>query len=955
MSSPMFNYDDIKRNLEFIQKYPWFDERPASIMEFLGQQYLNVEKRVRPGIKEELLTIFGPEPNPKRVALFEEAMFTGAIGIGKQLRPEELVLTPAGWVENQSLSVGDSVVGSNGRPTKVLGVFRHKDVQMYRVTFKDGTWIDAGAEHLWEVSYKSSYGKFKNQVVDTAWLASRKLCESGGNYKYRIPTVLPVEFESGEPLPLAAWVMGALLANGGFTQGSVSYSTCDDWNACKLEDLLRVNGVHLSEGGYLKYTICDNQSLRRKNSNPVMQILDKLNLAGKSSKEKFIPECYLRASIEDRWQLLFGLMDNDGSQFGKNTQVYSTSSKQLSVDIAELVRSLGGYCTVTEFERNSTEYQVHVNMDQVCPFTLPRKVKSWSPRTNQRPVKSIISVEKIDIADGICIKVDAADELYVAKDYIVTHNTTMASIVIPYMVHHTLCLKDPQDFYELMQGSRIAFMQMSTSDSQAKETLFGDIKARIQYSPWFMQGWMYDKDYKNQLRFPKDVWVLPGNSQETTFEGYNILGGILDEADSHKVTEEKDYADQGFTTIDSRIRSRFQDRGFLMVVGQMKKSDGFAARKYKDMQKKPKAHTVRMTIWESLGWQKFTLPDGTRDSFFYDTHRKVVVPKEAVPLLKSTQYLIEIPRVYLDPFENAPEKALRDLAGIPPAIDDPFISLVDRITDAQDKWVEIFGQQTPVDQSPHRPQFFPWFESKDGLKRALAIDTAISDTGDALGMAMGHVREVVEIDGELKPFIVYDFLMRIKAAPGTEIILSDVRQIVYSVIDDLNFKVKTITMDGFQSTDTLQQFRKRRINADYLSVDRQKLPYEDLREAIYERRCAFPYYLVKLQKGDDETTNIAFKELSELQDNGKKIDHPPSGSKDVADAMAAVAYMLMGDRSFRRGVTSVSFASDEQSQPESASGPGSNLLHPALSGFGSLTAPIPPSAELVGFFPVPKR
>lgn len=531
--------------------------------------------------------------------------------------------------------------------------------------------------------------------------------------------------------------------------------------------------------------------------------------------------------------------------------------------------------------------------------------------------------------------------------------TTMASIVIPYMVHHTLCLDDPQEFYELMAGSRIAFMQMSTSDSQAKETLFGDIKARIQYSPWFMNAWMYDPNYKNQLRFPKDVWVLPGNSQETTFEGYNILGGILDEADSHKVTEEKDYAEQGFTTIDSRIRSRFQDRGFLMVVGQMKKADGFAAKKYAEMKKNDKAHTVRMSIWESLGWHKFTLPNGKRNSFFYDTHRKVVVPKEAVPLLKTTDYLIEIPTVYQKPFENAPEKALRDLAGIPPAIDDPFISLVDRITDCQDKWVEIFEQESPVDQNPTRPQFFDWFTCKDGLKRALAIDTAISGDGDALGVAMGHVREVREIDGELKPFIVFDYLMRIKAAPGTEIMLGDIRQIVYHCTD-LGFKIKTITMDGFQSTDSLQQFRKRHYQADYLSVDRNKLPYEDLRDAIYEGRMAFPRYLTKIRKGEDEAVNIAFKELSELTDTGKKIDHPPSGSKDVADAMAAVTFMLMGDRSFRKGVVSVSFNSEENLQPVGAAGPGDAYMHPALGGFGTLMAPIPPSQDVLGFFPVPQ-
>lgn len=530
--------------------------------------------------------------------------------------------------------------------------------------------------------------------------------------------------------------------------------------------------------------------------------------------------------------------------------------------------------------------------------------------------------------------------------------TTIASVVIPYMVHHTLCLKDPQDFYELLPGSRIAFMQMSTSDSQAKETLFGDIKARIQHSPWFMQGWMYDKDYKNQLRFPKDVWVLPGNSQETTFEGYNILGGILDEADSHKVTEEKDYADQGFTTIDSRIRSRFQDRGFLMVVGQMKKADGFAARKYSDMNKNPKAHTIRMSIWESLGWQKYMKADGTRDSFFYDTHRKTIVPALAVPLMKNSQNLIEIPCVYQKPFENAPEKALRDLAGIPPAINDPFISLVDRITDAQEKWTEMFGQKSPVDESPIRPQFYDWFTSKDGLKRAVAIDVGLKQ--DAMGIAMGHVREVVEINGELKPFIVFDYLMRIKAAPGTEIILGDMRLMIYHTIEDLNFKVRTLTMDGFQSTDSLQQFQKKHILADYLSVDRQKLPYEDLREAIYERRIAFPTYMTKLVKGDDTAVNIAYKELSELQDNGKKIDHPPTGSKDVADAMAAVTYMLMGDRSFRKGVTSITFDTQEQLQPAGESGSGSTLLHPALGSFGNLSAPIPPSAELVGFFPIPK-
>ncbi len=53
--------------------------------------------------------------------------------------------------------------------------------------------------------------------------------------------------------------------------------------------------------------------------------------------------------------------------------------------------------------------------------------------------------------------------------------TTVASIILPYLAHWVLCLKDPQGFFDLLPGSRIAFMQMSTSGSQAKEVVFGDI------------------------------------------------------------------------------------------------------------------------------------------------------------------------------------------------------------------------------------------------------------------------------------------------------------------------------------------------------------------------------------------------------------------------------------------------------------------------------------------------
>lgn len=491
--------------------------------------------------------------------------------------------------------------------------------------------------------------------------------------------------------------------------------------------------------------------------------------------------------------------------------------------------------------------------------------------------------------------------------------TTIASIVLPYMVHWVSCLKDPQDYFGLMQGSRIAFMMMSTTEKQARQVLFDDIKGRIQNSDWFKAHCLYDAKWDTQLRFPRGIWVVPGNSEETTFEGYNILGGVIDEGDSHKVTEKKDYAEAGWDTIISRIDSRFNDataeknKGLLVAIGQMKTANGFMSKKYKELIEDPDGHSVRMSIWESKGWYNYTedkkdierrRETSPRRSFYFDVRRKMAIPKQDVDTV--TADMIEIPLAFASAFANDPLKALRDLAGIPPEVDDPFISNTDRIDLCADRWRSIYGDRVPVDSSTHDPKLADWVRCSDNLKRVVHIDLAYSAKGDALGFAMGHVPELVDINGEEKPLIVFDLLFRRRAAPGTEIQLADIRGLIYELIKR-GFNVKYVSLDGFNSKDTIQQLNKRNIRSEYVSVDRNKGPYEDLRDAINDIRVAFPKYMTYLKKGDVDQVDIAYKELAELTDTGKKIDHPPLGSKDVADAMAGVVHKLMKDKSMRRG------------------------------------------------------
>ena len=539
-----------------------------------------------------------------------------------------------------------------------------------------------------------------------------------------------------------------------------------------------------------------------------------------------------------------------------------------------------------------------------------------NPDFRERPatVREFLGPRYLDIEDGIrdSIKEMLAEilgdtvsperpttyELAMFSGGIGTGKTSVASIVLPYLCHWCLCLKDPQKFWGLLPGSRIAFMMMSTSARQAREVIFSDVKARLNHSPWFRKFPM-DKNYRNQIRFENDIWIIPGDSGETTFEGYNILGGILDEADSHKVTQSKDYARNGWETIYNRMSSRFGDRGFLLTIGQMKGMMGFAAKMYEELEQNPNAYTCRMSIWESRGWDFYRDEDGNLQTFFYDPLRREIVPN-IVAVATDRDDLMEIPALYKDQFVTNPEKALKDLAGMPPKTTDPFISQTYKIHNCRTRYVENRSTESPV--LPNG-DIASWFRATDKLPRVAHLDIAFSgDHGDACGLAMGHVDRVIDYEGELKPYIVMDFLWRRRAPKGKELVLSDIRRLIYDLRDEFGFDLQLITMDSFQSKDTEQQLRRRKFAVMPVSVDKQLLPYYDLREAIYENRLEFPPYLTKLNVGDSDRdlVEILVKELEELCDDGKKVDHPSGGSKDVADAVAGVVTTLMGSRRFHK-------------------------------------------------------
>lgn len=173
-------------------------------------------------------------------------------------------------------------------------------------------------------------------------------------------------------------------------------------------------------------------------SNQIKQHIEDLGLTGKYSNTKFIPECYKYSSIEDRLDLLRGLMDCDGSIKRSGEASYTTTSETLANDVIELVRSLGGRATRRMRDRTKNDHKASINgrlintnhvsyeftvslPEKYNPFYISRKAVRH--KCSSMHYVGISSIELIGKKEAQCILIEDEEHLYLTDDFIVTHNT----------------------------------------------------------------------------------------------------------------------------------------------------------------------------------------------------------------------------------------------------------------------------------------------------------------------------------------------------------------------------------------------------------------------------------------------------------------------------------------------------------------------------------------------------
>lgn len=376
----------------------------------------------------------------------------GARGGGKAAPLYTKIPTPDGFTTMGELKPGSIVFNRYGKHTKVVAVHPQGAKEIFKVRFKDGKEVECCEDHLWVVRF----GKNEKvmSVKDMLNKGSLKYeNKRGGVWKFRIPTAGEVEYSYKE-LPIDPYVLGVLLGDGTLTTATPKVAIGDkeilEYLKCKLEGFefsydKSTNNNHTIVDRQKEAIYIDTSEVERystkgyytKGGNRLTTEIRKLGL-NVSCKEKFIPEIYMQASVEQRYELLRGLMDTDGSCTSEGSSEFTSTNKRLAEQVLKLARSLGIVSQLGVDDRSDVlheikghvcykplAYRVYLNTTKPI-FKIRSKGDRLKnkPETNMQKYIPIVAIEATgEFTEMQCITVEDETSTYLTDDFVVTHNS----------------------------------------------------------------------------------------------------------------------------------------------------------------------------------------------------------------------------------------------------------------------------------------------------------------------------------------------------------------------------------------------------------------------------------------------------------------------------------------------------------------------------------------------------
>jgi len=365
-------------------------------------------------------------------------MFTiaGRTGEGKCFKVNTPVIMADGSVRPvQDVREGDRVLGPDGTPRLVYGLSRGS-APMYKITPVKGDSYTVNDEHI--LSLRVTGGQKNTLEVsgvryrggDIVNIEVRDYLKLSAKKKHLLKGWRSgvVEFH-GAPAysgPLTPYLVGAYLGDG-YRHGP-KLTLSDSEIIEELRAFCAANDYKLYETDEPGCTGCAISTGRGAGGNPVLNWIRDYDFVGRG---KYIPDSLKRGSVQQRLELLAGLIDTDG-HLEQNCYDLVFKEQELADGVAFVARSLGLAAYVSEcvkkiksLDFSGTYYRICISGDLSM---IPCRVKHKQAKERSQ-IKNVlntgIKVESVGVDDYYGFALIGPDRLFLLGDFTVTHNTQL--------------------------------------------------------------------------------------------------------------------------------------------------------------------------------------------------------------------------------------------------------------------------------------------------------------------------------------------------------------------------------------------------------------------------------------------------------------------------------------------------------------------------------------------------
>jgi hypothetical protein len=497
----------------------------------------------------------------------------------------------------------------------------------------------------------------------------------------------------------------------------------------------------------------------------------------------------------------------------------------------------------------------------------------------------------------------------------------VCSMIQCYIIYVLMCMRDPAGYFRLARGFWLDCINISISKDHGEQIYYEYFKDKITHWPWLWNRYsvyegnkllIAEGNKKGKTRVDiidgmiefhdKKIRAVTKGSDANLSEGFSPIFFVCDEFAAFKDHTETMNGDKILKTLKSSATSRFgfNFKGFLISWPRAKndcmmRQYDKAIKQKKDDETGANMYGSRHTTWE-------VRPEGSFGKRGYFEFKGMKIPME-----------------FWQDFQDDPEDASSKYLCMPPEVEDAFFKFQDRILECirlrkpplfttQSTIIERHVKDINTDKPVLRKYIGQVFETvfdrslaTRKIPRVIHVDCGLVKDNAAMVVAHGEDIQIQEYDeetGKMVPThkikVVVDAIIiwQPNKSENLQVSINNIETLIIDVAKI--YKIVKVSYDQWNSQSSLETLQGLNIAAEMHTINDHD--YGELKTMIYNNAVEL---LPNSYMGPDQELHpyqegeMLLQELLQLRLlNGKRVDHPKEGSKDIADCLAGVNRLL---------------------------------------------------------------